>query len=365
MKYEQRLKKLQRLLKEKKCDALYVDDAVNLFYLTGIQLSAGVLLAHAKGAFLLVDGRYIEMCKKLSPFPVILTNQFMKSLAELISNECKFISRLAFNSENTSYKSYLLLEKCLAEISSKLELVALDNPVKQLRSIKDKNEIALLRDAAALGSKGFDYACQCLKEGITEVEVASELEIFWKRLGSKGLAFDPIIAFGSNSSMPHYRAGDAKLKKGDTVLIDIGVNFEHYNSDMTRVVYFKKADPKILEIHEIVEKAQAKALALCRPGVLIGDIDRAAREFIQKKGFGEYFNHGLGHGVGLEIHEWPVIKNIDPWKEIPLEEGMVITIEPGIYLPNHGGVRIENTVVITKEGYEDFTKRNTKPVVIN
>lgn len=365
MPYKQRLKNLQKLLKENKCDALYIDDSVNLFYLTGIHLSAGVLLAHAKGAFLLVDGRYIEMCKKLSPFPVILTNNFMKTLSELLTKKNIKISRLGFNSENTSYKNFLALQSCVEPLSSKMQLLPLDNPVKQLRSIKDKNEIALLKKAAALGSKGFDFACQCLKKGITELEVASELEIFWKREGSKGLAFDPIIAFGANSSMPHYRAGNTKLKNGDTVLIDIGVNLEHYNSDMTRVVYFKKPDPKILEIHDIVEKAQAKALSLCRPGTLIGEIDKAARDFIHNAGYGEFFNHGLGHGVGLDIHEWPVIKNIVPFNTMSLQEGMVITIEPGIYLPDHGGVRIENTIVITKNNYEDLTKRSTKPIVIN
>lgn len=362
MDYRARIKRLQDYLKEIPCDALLVDDATNVYYLTGLQLSQGMLLVHTLGASLLVDSRYFELCKQRSPVPVLLADQNNASLAKVLSNECAFVQTLAFDSENTSYKSYQNLQSCIHTVGNEktpsLVLIPLANPIKTLRSIKDENEIQLLRTAAELGSRGFDHVCSLLKEGVSEIELAVELEIFWKRHGSKSLAFDPIIAFGPNSSMPHYRAGEATLKKGDTVLIDIGVNYQHYHSDMTRVVFFGKGHSQILNIYSIVHEAQLAALELCRPGTLIGDLDHAARNLIVSKGFGEKFTHSLGHGVGLEIHELPILRNTAPFKDLVLQPGMVITIEPGIYLPGLGGVRIEDTVVITKEGHENLTQRS-------
>jgi Xaa-Pro aminopeptidase len=354
----QRLINLQKALKAISCDALIVDDPINLYYLTGMQLSTGLLLAYSKGAYLIVDNRYSENCKKNCPFPVLLAESDQKTLVHLLLNECSSVKTLGFSMEDTTYKSYLDLQKCIESIPDRsINLKPVSSPLKKLRAIKDAQEIEVLQAAAKLGSEGYDYVCTLLKEGISESEVAAELEIFWKRHGGKGLAFEPIIAFGANSSMPHYRAGDTKLKKGDIVLIDIGVNFKHYHSDMTRVVFFGDVDPELKKIYAIVKEAQQAALNLCKPGTLIGSLDQTAREIIAAKGYGERFTHSLGHGVGLEIHEWPMLRNAAPFKDVPLQAGMVITIEPGIYLPGKGGVRLENTVVITDEGYVDLTKR--------
>ena len=357
--YQKRLEKLQNLLKEISCDGYLIEDPINLYYLTGLNLSTGLLLVHAHGAHLLVDSRYYELCKTHSPIPVILTLPKERAFIDLLKG-CSEIKILAFSSDSTSYQRYMELENCVKETAlqssaRKISLSPAINLVKQLRSIKDPEEIVCLRDAAALGSQGFTFVCSLLRDGISEIEIARELEIFWKQRGSKTVAFDPIIAFGANSSMPHHRAGPTKLKKGDTVLIDIGVNFNHYHSDMTRVVFFDGADPKILSIYAIVKEAQAAALALCRPGTLIGDLDSAARDLIASHGYGSHFTHSLGHGIGLEIHEGPTLRNVPQVKDIPLQAGMVITIEPGIYLPGVGGVRLEDTVVITAEGYENLT----------
>jgi Xaa-Pro aminopeptidase len=213
-----------------------------------------------------------------------------------------------------------------------------------------------LRKAANLGTEGFEYLLEIIREGISEAELAVELEIFWKRKGSRGLSFQPIIAFGASSSMPHWRASSARLKKGDAILIDIGVHYHHYHSDMTRVVYFKEADPKMVEIHSIVQEAQQLALSLCKPGVKIGELDKTARDSITKRGYGAHFTHSLGHGIGLEIHELPTLRSGSPQSDLLLEPGMCITIEPGIYLAGVGGVRLEDTVVITESGYENLTK---------
>jgi len=359
MDHSQRIEKTQKTLKELTCNALLIEETTNLYYMTGQQLSTGKLLVHEKGAELFVDNRYFESCQKNAPCHVILSDK--TSLSDLLkSPEFNFIHSLGFDSDNTSFKRYEEMQKNLTPL---VKLIPLDNPVKIQRMIKDKEEIDLLREAAALGSQGFDFVCSLLCEGLKENDIALELEIFWKRRGSKSLAFDPIIAFGSNSSMPHYRAGQTILKKGMPVLIDIGVNYQHYHSDMTRVIYFGEPDPKIRTIYTIVENAQKKALNLCVPGTKIGELDETARGYIKAQGFGEFFSHGLGHGVGLEIHEAPTLRNQLPCKDKKLENGMVITIEPGIYLPGMGGVRIEDTILITETGYENLTKRPTSPLL--
>lgn len=368
--YQARLERLQKLLTSASCDALMISDAINLYYMTGLELSAGKLLVDLKGAHLFVDGRYYEQCIKKSPFSVHLAEK--TPLAELLSQtDFNFIKTLAFSAEETSFKGFKELELLIHDIRQysrghrKLTLVPLENPVKVLRTIKDPEEIGYLKEAANLGSEGFDYVCTLLKEGISEAEVAMELEIFWKRRGSKKVAFDPIIAFGANGSMPHYRAGNARLEKGQGVLIDIGVNYKHYHSDMTRVVYFGTPPEQLSVIYSVVQHAQKHALAKCRPGVLVGDLDAAARNFIESQGYGEFFTHSLGHGVGLDIHELPVLRNKPPYDKTVLEPGMVITIEPGIYLGGVGGVRLEDTVVITENGYENLTNRSTEPVTLS
>lgn len=364
--YSARLKKLQEVIKSEGCDALLIDDPTNIFYLTGLDLSSGKLIAHLNGAHLLVDGRYIEACRKNSPFPVLVSDP--PTFEHLLNSpELSHIAKLGFDTEKTSYKAYEALKKVAHAISANpsaakdLSIIPIESPLKIIRSIKDAHEVKALKEAAKLGSEGFDYVCSLLKEGISEKTCAQELEIFWKRHGSKGVAFDPIIAFGEHSSMPHYRAGTKKLAKGDIVLIDIGVNYKHYHSDMTRIAFFGTPNPLLVEIHKIVKKAQEAALKLCKPGTTLGELDNAARSLITSHGYGANFSHSLGHGVGLDIHEYPTIRNTAPLDKIPLSPGMVVTIEPGIYLPGVGGVRIEDTVVITENGHENLTNRPTDP----
>jgi Xaa-Pro aminopeptidase len=365
MDYLKRLTTLKQKLKELACDAILIEDKINLLYLTGQSVSTGALIVSDQDTAFLVDNRYFEICSQKAPCRVVLSDQ--TPLPKLLSSPAfSSIKTLGFDDENTSFKRYQELKKSVEELpeqANKIQLVPLDNPVRHLRMIKDEEELAILKEAAGLGSQGFDYLCTLLKEGFSEAEMAIELEIFWKKRGSKGVAFDPIIAFGANSSMPHYRAGPTKLKKGMSVLIDIGVNDHHYHSDMTRVIFFGEPPAEIRKIYSIVEQAQQAALSLCRPGTLIGKLDETARGVIAAHGYAEYFSHGLGHGVGLEIHEEPAIRNKPPYKEMPLQPGMVITIEPGIYLPGIGGVRLEDSIAITDSGYDNLTKRPIKPIL--
>ncbi len=360
MNYQKRLQKLQSELLNKNCDILIIEDVTNIYYMTGLELSTGKLLVDSEKAYLFVDSRYYENCQKHCPFSVILLEgeALQKWFSERIS-----LSSVGFDSTTTSYNQFLEWKRQLQKVRKQhgalkaLKLVALQSPLRPLRIIKDEEEINLLKRAANLGSEGFDFLSNCLSAGVAENELALQLELFWKQKGAKGLAFDPIIAFGANGSMPHYRPGGTRLKKGDGVLLDIGVNVQHYHSDMTRVLFFGKPSKKLEEIYLIVREAQKAALKLCVPGTQIKELDKAARSYIEKKGYGKYFTHNLGHGVGLEIHEAPTISQKSPDKSLKLHEGMVITIEPGIYLPDIGGVRLEDTIVITSVGYENLTNR--------
>jgi len=367
MEIKKRIKELQKYLVENQCDAIIIEESINLLYLTGLELSAGQLLVTTTTARLIVDGRYYEICKKNCPLPTLLQKKDILSTL-LLTKAFSDVKSVAFDADLTSYQKTLDYRATLRSINQQapkrkpLKLLPLSSPIKHLRAIKDEEEIDLLRKVAQLGSKGFDFICTQLKTGITELEAAAELEIFWKRQGSQGLAFESIIAFGANSSMPHYRPQNIKLKKNDTVLIDIGVKSGHYHSDMTRTVFMKTPSPVMQEIYRLVLKAQMAALKLCKPGTPISDLDDAARKVISYAGYGKYFSHSLGHGVGLEIHELPVIRSTSSGS---LEPGMIITIEPGIYLPDIGGVRIEDTVAITDDGHENLTKRPKKLKILS
>jgi len=354
MNIKKRIEKTQKLIVSLGIEALYLDDSIQLYYLTGLHLSAGCLVIWEYETLLLVDNRYSELARQQT---VVTVGELTKNSLKDRLNQKK-TSTLGFSSTHTTYKKFQELQEL------PLVLKPLEDPLRPLRMIKDPEEIKLLENAAILGSQGFDHVCQILHEGMTEAEAALQLELFWKTHGGKQAAFDPIIAFGANGSMPHYRAGKSTLTKGSAVLIDIGVTLDHYHSDMTRMVYYGQPSAQILEVHQIVQKAQEEALALCKPGTKLGALDKIAHDVIDHSPYPGTFTHSLGHGIGLEVHEFPFIRNSAPFDQVALEEGMVITIEPGIYLPGIGGVRIENTILITHSGYKDLTLRNPAPLIL-
>ena len=346
----QRLQSVQNKLPNWGVDALLVEDKIDLYYLTGLFFSAGRLLIDPKEAHLIVDGRYEEMARTQSGLPVVLESE--EALKELLAP----FTSIGFDGASVPWER---VQELMGQFK-KLHWKSLPSPLKTLRAIKEPEELEKMRKAAELGSLGFDFVKTLLKEGIKEKEIARKLELFWKERGGKGFAFDPIIAFGENSALPHYHTGDRALKRGDPVLIDIGVIFEEYHSDMTRTLFFGEPSAQMKEIYLIVEAAQKKAFDKAAVGITCGEVDKAAREHIEEKGYAKAFVHGLGHGVGLEIHEWPYLKNKAPYADIPLVEGMCVTLEPGIYLPKIGGVRIEDTVHIGSSGPESLTRRPTE-----
>lgn len=343
-----RLKKLQKKLGAASLDLCLIDHPLDLLYYTGLRFSAGYLIVSCKTALLFVDGRYIQMAKERAPMGAMLDGPealegFLKKLR---------LKKMAVDSSRISYDQYLKLKKRVKSIG--VQLVAEPCFFQALRVIKDKEEIEKMRRSAQLCYEGFLYIRKILKTGITEKEVARKFEIFCLEKGAERLSFEPIIAFGASSAMPHYRPQDVPLKPGDLVLIDIGVVLNQYHSDMTRVLFFQKQSAFFKEIYQIVVRAQKAALALCRSGVSVAELDLAAREVMRKAKKESHFLHSLGHGIGLETHEYPRLKSQGKDTKSFLEAGMVVTVEPGLYFQGRGGIRYEDTVIVTETGYENF-----------
>lgn len=348
MKLPNSLKRNERIcaLAKSLKNAALIEHPIDLFYLTGLELSAGSLLITKKSQHLFVDGRYFQVAKEKSPVPVSLTEK--ASFIEFLKQQK--MNTLCFDSKQTSYERYSSLKQLLPKIA----LEGVPQMLSAQRAIKDAEEIEKMQKSAKLLWKGFLHIKKVMKPGITERELAAEFEIFCKRQGGEGLAFEPIIAFGANSAMPHYRAGNAKLKEGDLVLVDIGVVLDSYHSDMTRIIFFGKRDPELYRLYQIVRRAQKAALECCKEGKRVRDLDRAARKVMRDAGVEDLFVHSLGHGIGLETHEFPRIRDGGIDQDVLLAAGMVITIEPGLYLPGKGGVRYEDTILITENGYQNF-----------
>ena len=359
MSFIKRIENTQNLLLVEKIDFLVVDDPVSLLYLTGLNLSNAKLIIGQNNTRLFVDGRYIEIAKKKSPCTVLLLEDDLISDFFLV-HAFEGVVKVAFDSMTSSYNMFQKLKSFLEKLQRQankeiiFEIVPFYNPLKNIRVIKTQDEISYLRKAANITWRGFEHICSILKEGVTEKTLALEFEIFCRKNGADKLAFDPIICFGENSAMPHHESGETRLKISEIVLIDVGVTINDYHSDMTRVVFFGEPNPLLENFYSIVKKAHHKALGLCKPGVHIAELDKAARDLIEKEGYGKYFVHSLGHGIGLQTHEFPRIKYDGEDKDVPLRPGMVFTIEPGIYKPGLGGVRYEDTILITKDGYENF-----------
>lgn len=345
-----RLKRLQNALKKGKLDACLIEQSLALFYFTGLKLSAGRLIVHSADTLLLVDGRYLQVAEKKSPCPTSLDSP------ETFLSFCDShrIQSLGFDGRHTSYDHFLRMQHWQKKNETTIKLVPSTSLFKHVRAIKDKDEIQKLQKSAALLSKGFRFIRASLKKGIKESELSKKFEIFCLGLGADELSFEPIIAFGPNSAMPHYRSQETRLKEGDVVLIDIGVSVDNYHSDMTRVLFYKREDPYLRRLYEIVRRAHQNALKQCRPGVKIKQLDMAARQVMCEENVEDLFVHALGHGIGLEVHEFPRIKFDSEDKDVILESGMVFTIEPGLYVPNLGGVRYEDTILITPTGYKNF-----------
>lgn len=329
-------------------DGFLVSDIKSVRYLTGFTGGSAYLLMTRGNVWFLTDSRYATQARdEVKGASIKIYKKPLETIAGLIADAG--LKAAGFESNNMTVDSFKRLSKALSGV----KLKPAGGIVGNVRIRKDPFEIENIRKSAHLLGVCFEVAERMLCPGITEREVALEAEGASKAAGAEGLAFDIIMASGLRGALPHGKASDRRVRKGDLVVADMGVVFDGYNSDCTRTYCIGKASGKAREVYKTVLDAQNRAIEKIRPGVSASVVDLAARGCIEKAGYGRFFGHGTGHGVGLDIHEPPVV---GPFSKEVLEEGMVITVEPGIYLPGWGGVRIEDMVIVTAGGFEILTK---------
>ncbi|MBA3737207.1 MAG: aminopeptidase P family protein [Actinobacteria bacterium] len=324
-------------------DALLVTKLANVRYLTGFTGSwATALLSPAESVFF-TDGRYGEQARH--EVPDLIRVASMDNPVGAIHDHIRRlgIGRLGFERHSTTVSQFERWQ----EVFDGVELKGVDQEVERLRWAKDADEIALLRSAQEATDGAFEDVLDLLVVGITERQAGAQLELAMARHGADALSFDPIVAFGEHAAEPHHQPCHRALTEGDVIKMDFGALVGGYHTDMTRTVAFGEPASELRKVHDVVAAAQQAGIDALRPGVSGGDVDRAARRVIDDAGYGDRFTHGLGHGVGLEIHEGPSLRR-DGEDVLPV--GAVVTVEPGIYLPGMGGVRIEDAVALTEEG---------------
>jgi len=344
---------LRKILESHQLDAVLLLSLENIRYLSGFTGSDAVFLLTQKEAFFLTDSRYWTQAEEEIREAQIV--RYLKKIDGLVSLLLDLKStRVGFESSSLPFSLYQTL---LEKLEGRIEFVPLEKELRNLRAFKDETELTLIRSAIGIASEAFLHVLKLIKEGEEERVLSLEMEFFMKRRGAEATGFDIIVASGARSALPHGRASDKRIEKGDFVLIDFGSRFKGYHSDQTRTLFCHSSNSEQRKIYEIVKEAHDRAIAKIRPGIPISEVDRVAREFIQTQGYGAYFGHGTGHGIGLAVHEDPVVNGEN---QDPLQEGMVFTIEPGIYLPGWGGVRIEDMVRVTPDGAEALTYLSTE-----
>jgi Xaa-Pro aminopeptidase len=353
MDYFGRQGRLREELSRARYDGLLVSHPPNIHYLCGFTGSSGALLVGADGSAFFTDSRYTQQAKaQVSARKTVITKQAPAiAAAEWMRRQPRRnrTPRVNVLGIEAQYVSVLLRKNLAAALSKNIRLREAPALVEQARMVKDADEIAEIRSAVELGAGLFNRALATIHPGVSEVEVAAEMEYAARRSNAEGMSFETIIASGARAALPHGRASAAVIEAGGFVVCDFGVILHGYCSDRTRTVYVGAATAEARRTYDAVLASQQEAIAVVRPGIKVEQVDRAARKTLQKKGLGKYFTHSTGHGVGLEIHEAP---RVAKGQQDILRPGMVITIEPGVYLPGQWGVRIEDMVVVTEQGCE-------------
>jgi Xaa-Pro aminopeptidase len=333
----------RQLLLQKGLDALVFFSLPNIRYLCGFTGSDGALVVHGGGECFLTDSRYTTQAGQQVAAGEIREYRLKEEGVVAYLQEHN-LQRIGFEAETLCYAA---VERLREQGSGATTWMPLTRDLADLRTLKTAGEIAELRRAAQLNAAGFEEILPLIRPGVSEREIALALEFALKRMGGEDKAFDFIVASGVRGAMPHGVATDKTLAAGELVTIDFGTRVAGYHSDETVTLAVGEVLPRLREIYEIVLSAHDQALAAVRPGVSLKEIDAIARDYIVGCGYGAYFGHGLGHGVGLEVHEAPTVSSRS---EAMAVEGMVFTIEPGIYVPDLGGVRIEDTIEVTADG---------------
>jgi Xaa-Pro aminopeptidase len=343
MDHEARIAKVAGALEGQKIDALLVTDLTNVRYLTGFEGSNGIVLIAPGGATFFSDPRYEARAKDMVKGAAI--EIYRDRLTDVIPPHLEATRRLGIEGDTMTVSTKAQLSDRLTQV----ELIATSGVVESLRRTKEPAEVELIKKACDIGDRAFSNALENLSVGRRERDIGLEIEVFMREAGAEGVSFEPIVGSGPLSAHIHHTPSDRRLEKGDLVLFDLGSRLEGYCSDLTRTVVLGPATDEQKETYEVVLRAQSEAIAAVRAGVAASDVDSAARSVIDGAGQGDAFPHGLGHGIGLDVHEQPRVSRNSTDK---LHEGEVVTIEPGIYRAVVGGIRIEDCVWVGTDGCE-------------
>lgn len=342
-----KIAKLRELLEEKKLDAILITNPINRKYISGFTGTAGVAIVSQSATRFITDFRYIEQAsEQAQQFTIIehkgaIESEIKQQLTELN------IGNLGFEKDDVTYASFERYKKALGT-----NLVPVSGLIEEIRLIKSPEELRILKRAGEIADAAYKHIQAYIRPGVREIEIANELEFFMRKKGATSSSFDMIVASGYRSALPHGVASEKKIQSGELVTMDYGALYNGYCSDITRTVAVGQISEELQTIYHTVLKAQLRGVKGIKPGMTGKEADALTRDYITDKGYGEYFGHSTGHGLGLEVHEEPRLSHLS---ESILEPGMVVTVEPGIYVPGVGGCRIEDDIVITETGNERLT----------
>ena len=343
-----KLTNIRKQLVEKELDGILISSPYNRRYVTNFTGTAGVALITANDALFITDFRYTnQAAEQATDYTIIEHKQLL--IDEIAEQVKKLdINNLGFEADHTTFATYELYKK---ELDAKLTPIS--GMIESLREVKTAEELAILQDAAKIADDAFEHILPFIKPGVKEIDIANELEFFMRRQGATSSSFDTIVASGWRSALPHGVASTKEIQTGELVTMDYGALFKGYCSDITRTVAVGDISEELKDIYEMVLAAQEEGVAHIKPGMTGKEADDLTRNYIDDKGYGEYFGHSTGHGIGLEIHEGP---SLSYRSKTVLQPNMVVTVEPGIYIPDIGGCRIEDDLVITETGNRRLTK---------
>ena len=352
IKHPKRIKNIRNYLSEKKLDGIIISDEDNRFYFSGLRSSAGFLFITMNDLYLFTDFRYTELASSQAPgWNIQKITSRLGWLPEIIKK--LKVSNVGFESEFITVNTFNLIQDTVNSSDVEVTLIPTTDIALTIRAVKDEEEIKLLRKAIEIGDKAFEYTEKNIEIGMTEKEVAWIFEKSVREQNAESISFDTIVASGKNAARPHHATGDSKIEANSTIIIDCGAKYNGYCSDLTRTIVIGDADEKIKNIYDIVHMAQLTAIDLVKVGMTGEECDSIARKIISEAGYGDFFGHSLGHGIGLNVHENP---NVGPRSKFIIQNNMPFTVEPGIYLKGWGGVRIEDIVIIIDNKTEVISK---------
>lgn len=353
-----RVKKVLELLTDKDLDGLFLVKRANVNYISRFSDEASYVLVSTKGCFFITDGRFFELAQKeCKGFEIINWQKIGKSVIDGVKEICEKhdIKKLGFERVATSYDMYENLKKTMPDV----DLIPTSNLIEEMRYVKDEEETEILKEASRITDKAFEEILNFIKPGMTENQVAAKLEYIIKMNGASGVGFETILISGKKTSLPHGKPDDKIIESGDFITLDFGALYKGYTSDMTRTIVVGTPNDKQVEVYNLVKQAQQAALDMIKAGVTSKEPDDVIRKIV--KDYIEYYYPGIGHGVGRELHEQPFLgKNGDRI----IEKNCIITVEPGLYIPDWGGVRIEDTIVVTETGNERLTKSSKELICV-